>query len=156
MTSIEHGQVYRFISVVDHRFLDLHMKTTDHGNKLIVWDGNTSNAQRFRAEVVDDGFRLLSQCRRKGEPLRVLTEEADGKGLVIYADHNPNSNHLWKLEVHEGEQGPFVLIINKGSGKALSHQGYKNQVRCIAADPNDIHQQWRLLIAEHDQPGHVE
>lgn len=30
------------------------MKTTDHGNKLIVWDGNTSNAQRFRAEIVGE------------------------------------------------------------------------------------------------------
>jgi len=153
ITAIEHGQVYRFISVVDNRFLDLHMKTTDHGSKLIIWDGNTSNAQRFRAEAVDDGFRLLSQCRGKGDPLRVLTEEADGK--VVYADHSNDSNHVWKLEVHQGENGQYVLIVNKGSGKALSNQGYKNPVRCVSADPMDIHQQWKIHIAEHEQPGHT-
>ncbi|OXA63288.1 uncharacterized protein LOC110853031 [Folsomia candida] len=157
VSSIEHGQVYRFNCLADNKFLDLHMKTTDHGNKLIVWDGNTSNAQRFRAEIVDDGFRLLSQCRGKGEPLRVITEQADGKGLVIYADHNTDSNHVWHLETHEGgDQGTYVLIINNGSGKALANQGYKNQVRCINPDFNDVHQQWRIHVAEHDQPGHMD
>jgi hypothetical protein len=68
---------------------------------------------------------------------------AEGKGLVIYAvscvilfsrlvllykrlffqqDHNTDSNHLWKLDVH-GEKEKYVIIINKESGKALSNQG---------------------------------
>jgi len=153
VTTIEQGQIYRFLSLTDNNFLDLHNKTTDHGAKLIVWEGNTSNAQRFRAEIVDGGFQLLSQCRRKGEPLRVVTEQVDGKGLVIYADHNTDSHHVWCIEVKKGEHEPFVMIINKGSGKALAHQGCKNQVRCISKDANDVHQQWKLHVAEHSQPG---
>jgi len=155
-TTIDHGQVYRFLCPADNRFLDLHMRTTDHGNKIQVWDGNCSNAQRFRAEVVDGGIRFLSQCRRKGEPLRVISEAADGSGLVVYADHCTDSNHLWEAQAHENENGPYVLIVNKGSGKALAHQGLQNQVRCINADSNDVWQQWHLMIAEHDLAGHTE
>jgi len=154
VTKIEHGQTYRFINISDNRFLDLYMKNTENGTQMFIYDGNTSNAQRFRAEVKEDVFTLLSLCRRKGEPRRVVQESADGKGLVTYADPTGDANQWWFLEIVDTEHGQVVMIKNKGSGKALAHQGYKNQVKCINADANDCHQLWKIIVAEHDQAGH--
>jgi len=60
VTKIEHGQTYRFLNISDNRFLDLYMKNTENGTQMFIYDGNTCNAQRFRAEVKEDVF---SSCR---------------------------------------------------------------------------------------------
>jgi len=156
VTKIEHGQTYRFLNVSDNRFLDLYRKSTENGNQLFIYDGNTCNAQRFRAEVKDDTFTLLSLCRMKGEPRRLVQESKDGTGLVTYSDPTGEDNQSWFLEVVPTAHEPVVMIKNKGSGKALAHQGYKNQVKCINGDANDCHQLWKIIIAEHDQAGHAD
>jgi len=155
ITKIDHGQVYRFLNVADNHFLDLYMRETDDGTPIQVYNGNTSNAQRFRAEVKDEAFTLLSLCRKKGEPRRVIKESVDGKSLVTYGDAKGEPNEYWTLEILDAGHG-IVNIKNVHSGKALENQGYKKPVKCINADSNDVHQQWKIIIAEHDQAGHTD
>jgi hypothetical protein len=153
-TAIEHGQTYRFMSVFDQGFLDLSNRVTEKGNKLMTWEGNTSNAQKFRAEVQDGYFHILSLCRKKGEPHRVVEQSATDldSGIVHYWDLNDGDSQFWYLEPVDKD---CVLIRNKGSGKALSNQGRSEQVKCIAADHNDIHQKWKLIISDHFQAGNL-
>jgi len=152
VTAVEHGQNYRIMSLSDQGFLDLANRVTEKGNKLMTWEGNTSNAQKYRVEVQDGSFfHLLSLCRKKGDPHRVVDESAE-HGNVLYWDLNDGDSQLWYLEPAAPGSDNF-LIKNKQSGKALSNQGRGEQVKCVAADANDVHQRWKLIISDHFQAG---
>jgi len=153
-STIEHGQTYRFMSLSDQGFLDLSNRGTEKGNFLMTWEGNTSNAQKFRAEVQDGFFHIISLCRKKGDPPRVVEQSSASPetGNVVYWDSNDGDGQLWYLEPAGADS---VMIRNKGSGKALSNQGRQKQVKCVATDPNDVHQQWKLIISDHFQAGNL-
>jgi len=140
-------QVYKIQCVADGTVIDLESWNTKDGARLVCWDKNDGDNQKFKAlhNKVTGGFVL--QCLHQGESSisRVWDHHVNEGVLGQWSRHSGSNQHFIASEIHP--HSGIVRIQSMEDFTCLTHKGHGQQISLMPYKVNNPFQQWRLVMA---------
>ena len=140
--------IYRIVSVLSEKALDVSDGRTDNGAPIIQYDYHGGANQHWRLIPINnngDIFKIISQ--HSGKVLDVSDGRTDNSAPIIQYDYHGEANQHWRLIPINSDSDVFK-IISQHSDKSLDVTDYRtdNGTPIIQYDYHGgTNQRWKLI-----------